>query len=201
MKDDALRVDRTDEPDYDRREPTIGAVPAAPAEEAAAPPPQSPPDTGRRPVQGYALDLAPGEGVVDNVELVDSGGLNHLVLTDRRLIIYGRHHQTVYPLRAISRLAIVKYIRWWMVALGVVLVVAGAAGAFMPALLFPLGNAELIYLSGGLFFAGVALVAIALLRPVTYVEIRSLGGDVKLRLTRNHEALAGFLSSLAQRIR
>jgi hypothetical protein len=43
-------------------------------------------------------------------------------------------------------------------------------------------------------------MAIALLRPVFYVEIKSLGGDLRLRLTRNYEPLIGFLSSLGQRI-
>jgi hypothetical protein len=43
-------------------------------------------------------------------------------------------------------------------------------------------------------------MAVALLRPVFYVEIKSFGGDMRLRLTRDYEALVGFLSSLGQRI-
>lgn len=204
MKDEAQRVDRADEPDYERREPRIGTAPDVPAQGQTQAPPapsQSRADGEKRPLRGYALDLAQGESMVDNIEVADTIGLNHLVLTDRRLIVYGRDHQTVYPLRAISRLSIVKYIRWWMVALGVALGAAGAAGAFMPTLLFPLGSAELIYVCGALFFLGVALIAVALLRPQLYVEITSLGGDMRLRLTRNHEALADFVNSLAQRIR
>jgi hypothetical protein len=122
------------------------------------------------------------------------------VLTDRRLIIRGRDHQTIYPLRAISRLAVVKYIRWWMVLLGTALSALGAFGALMPVLVFQFPHPELVYLWGGLLLAGVLTMAIALLRPVFYVEIKSLGGDMRLRLTRDYEALVGFLSSLGQRI-
>ena len=203
MTDDASQAKRAEPAEYERREPTIGAVPNAPAPEArgATPPRQNRIEANSRLLRGYELGLAQGEGVVDNVEVVDTSGLNQLLLTDRRLIVHGRDHQTIYPLRAITRLAVVKYIRWWMVLVGIALGAMGGIGAFIPTLLFPLSNEELIYLAGGLFFAGIVLVAIALLRPVLYVEIKSLGGDMKLRLTRNHEALAGFLSSLAQRIR
>jgi hypothetical protein len=202
VNDDAARAHRV-EPEDERREPTFSGV-ADVAATDGIPAPQSTPariTIDRRLLRGYELELARGESMVDNVEVVDTGGLNQLILTDRRLIIHGRDHQTVYPLRAITRLAVVKYTRWWMVVLGFALAAAGAAGALLPAQLVPAGNIDIIYVCGGVFLSGLAFVAIALLRPVLYVEIKSLGGDMKLRLTRNHELLSEFLSSLSQRIR
>lgn len=202
MSDDAARAHRV-EPENERREPTFSGVPDVPAT-GDIPGPEATPTRitiDRRLLHGYELDLARGESMVDNVEVVDTGGLNQLILTDRRLIIHGRDHQTVYPLRAITRLAVVKYIRWWMVVLGFALAGAGAAAALLPVQLVPVGNIDIIYVCGGVFVSGLVLMAIALLRPVLYVEIKSLGGDMKLRLTRNHELLSEFLSSLSQRIR
>lgn len=203
MNDDAARGQRAAEPDIERREPTFSGVPDVPAQEETPPSPaaQTRITSDRRLLRGYELELARGESMVDNAEVVDAGGLNQLVLTDRRLIIRGRDHQTVYPLRAISRLAVVKYIRWWLVVLGVAVAGIGAAGAFLPAQLVPAGNIEFIYVCGGVFLLGLFLAGLALFRPVLYVEMKSLGGDMKLRLTKDHEALSGFLNSLAQRIR
>jgi hypothetical protein len=203
MNDESGRAQRAVEPEDERREPTFSGVPDLPAEEDAQVPQQAPNriTTDRRLLRGYELELARGESMVDNVDVVDTGGPNQLILTDRRLIIRGRDHQTVYPLRAITRLAVVKYTRWWMVLLGFALAGAGAAAALLPAQLVPAGNIDIIYVCGSVFLAGLALAAIALLRPVLYVEIKSLGGDMKLRLTRNHALLSEFLSSLSQRIR
>jgi hypothetical protein len=201
-EEEVLRSDRAYERGPTRREPTIGAAPASPQGEARAP--QSSRtisgEGDRRLLSGYEVSLADDEIQIDEVEIVDTNGLNHLVLTDRRLIIRGRDHQTIYPLRAISRLAVVKYIRWWMILLGAALTALGGLGALMPILVFQRPHPELIYLWAGLSIAGVLTMAIALLRPVFYVEIKSLGGDLRLRLTRNYEPLIGFLSSLGQRI-
>jgi hypothetical protein len=87
-----------------------------------------------------------------------------------------------------------------MVLLGVALTALGGIGALMPVLVFVRPPAELIYLWAGLSIAGVFTIVIALLRPIFYVEIKSLGGDLRLRLTKNYEALVGFLDSLGQRI-
>ena len=202
MNEEEARPDRGDEPGFTRREPTIGE-PIAPAPEKA--PPRQPPrknsgDSDRRLFRGYEVNLADDETRLDEVEVLDTNGLNYLVLTDRRLIIRGRDHQTIYPLRAITRLAVVKYIRWWMVLLGAGVSALGALGALMPVFVFQFPHPHLTYLWGGLFLAGILAMAVALLRPVFYVEIKSLGGDMRLRLTRDYEALVGFLSSLGQRI-
>lgn len=189
----------------ERREPTFGSAPDVPLQDK--PPSHSieradnriAPD--RRLLRGYELELARGESIVDNVEVSGSGGLNQLILTDRRLIIRGRDHQTVYPLRAISRLAVVRYVRWWMVLLGVIIAGVGAAFSFLPAQLFPPGNFDAIYMGGAIFLAGLMIAGVALLRPVLYVELKSVGGDMRLRLAAKHQALADFLSSLAQNIR
>ena len=203
MNDDAGRPHRAVEAENERREPTFSGVPDVPAGQEVQPPQQMPNriTADRRLLRGYELELARGESLVDNTEVVDTGGLNQLILTDRRLIIWGRDHQTVYPLRAITRLAVVRYIRWWMVGLGFTLAGMGAAAALLPAHLIPAGNIDIIYVCGALFLSGLVLAAIPLLRPVLYVEIKSLGGDMKLRLTRKHELLSEFLSSLSQRIR
>jgi hypothetical protein len=203
VNDDPARAHRAAEAEDERREPTFSGVPDVPAEQNAQVPQQAPNriTAHRRLLRGYELELARGESMVDNVEVVDTGGLNQLILTDRRLIIHGRDHQTVYPLRAITRLAVVRYTRWWMVVLGFALAGTGAAATLLPAHLLPVGNIDIIYVCGGVFLSGLVLVAIALLRPVLYVEIKSLGGDMKLRLTRNHELLSEFLGSLSQRIR
>lgn len=204
MNDEAAREPRA--PDsHERREPTFSGIPDVPPQNTPPAPAPAPADSriapDRRLLRGYELELARGESIVDNVEVAETGGLNQLILTDRRLIIRGRDHQTVYPLRAISRLAIVKYIRWWMALLGIIVAGVGAAAAFLPAHLFPAGNFDAIYVGGGIFFVGLMLAGMALLRPVLYVEIKSVGGDMRLRLTGKHEGLSDFLSSLAQNIR
>jgi hypothetical protein len=199
-EEEALRSDRAYERGPARREPTIG-IPPLHAEAAARQPSRKIPGEGDRGLlSGYEVSLAHDELQVDEIEIVDTNGLNYLVLTDRRLIIRGRDHQTIYPLRAISRLAVVRYIRWGMVLLGVALTALGGIGALMPVLVFVRPPAELIYLWAGLSIAGVLTIVIALLRPIFYVEIKSLGGDLRLRLTKNYEALVGFLDSLGQRI-
>jgi hypothetical protein len=202
MNEGEARSDRAYEPAFARREPTIGEVPAAADDEAPARQPfrKIPGDNDGRLLRGYEVNLADDEIRVDEVDVVDTNGVNHLVLTDRRLIIRGRDHQTIYPLRAISRLAVVKYIRWWMVLLGTVLSGLGALGGLMPVLIFRFPHPELIYLWAGLFLVGILTAAVAMLRPVFYVEIKSPGGDMRLRLTRDYEALVGFLSSLGQRL-
>jgi hypothetical protein len=203
MNEGEVRSDRAYEPDFARREPTIGDVPAAADGEAPGRQPFRKifGDSDGRLLRGYEINLGDDEIKVDEVEVLDTtNGLNHLVLTDRRLIIRGRDHQTIYPLRAISRLAVVKYIRWWMVVLGTAMSALGALGGFMPLLMFRFPLTELIYLWAGLFLAGILTAAVGLLRPVFYVEIKSLGGDMRLRLTRDYEALVGFLSSLGQRL-
>lgn len=200
---DAFRSDGAYDPRSEaRREPTIGG-PQSPAEDKAFSRQSSrkiPDASDRHLLRGYEVNLADDEILVDEVEVVDTNGLNYLVLTDRRLIIRGRNHQTIYPLRAISRLAVLKYIRWWMVLLGVALSGFGALGALMPMLMFKSSYAGLLYLWAGLFVAGFVTAAVALLRPVVYVEIKCVGGDMKLRVTKDYEALVGFLSSLGQRI-
>ncbi|HET6493654.1 MAG TPA: hypothetical protein VFG44_11835 [Burkholderiales bacterium] len=202
MNEEETRLDRAEEPGFTRREPTIGE-PRAPAQERA--PPRNPSrkisyDSDRRLLHSYEVNLADDEIKLDEVEVLDSNGLNYLVLTDRRLIIRGRDHQTIYPLRAITRLAVVKYIRWWLVLLGTAVSALGALGALMPVFVFQFPHPYLVYLWGGLFLAGILAMTVALLRPVFYVEIKSLGGDMRLRLTRDYEALVGFLRSLGQRI-
>lgn len=200
---DAFRSDSAYEREAaSRREPTIGGPGSpAPDETFARGRSRKIPGAGNRQLlRGYEVNLADDEILVDEAEVVDTDGLNYLVLTDRRLIIRGRSHQTIYPLRAISRLAVLKYIRWWMVLLGVALSAFGIVGALMPILMFKSPDAGLLYLWAGLFLAGVVTAVVALLRPVVYVEIKCVGGDLRLRLTRNYEALVGFLSSLAQRI-
>lgn len=199
---DVFRSDRASEPGSARREPTIGGatVPAGAEAPASQPSRKIPGDAGRHLLSAYEINLADDEIIVDEVEVVDTNGLNYLVLTDRRLIIRGRDHQTIYPLRAISRLAVLKYIRWWMVLLGVAVIALGVLSALMPVLMFRFSHAELLYLAAGLFVAGVSMAAVALLRPVIYVEIKSVGGDMRLRLIKDYEALWGFFSSLAQRI-
>jgi hypothetical protein len=200
MSEDAQHIERT-EPQFDRREPTIGAIPDVP--QPAARRPQAPPsiEENSRFLNAYALELAPGEGMVDNVEVRDAAGLSEFILTDRRLIVRGREHQTVYPLRNITRLAVVRHTRWWMVALGVGVSGVGAAAALLPAVLFPLSSQAHLYIAGGLFVLGLVLVGIGALRPLHSIEVRTLGGEIRLRLPRKDEALAGFVSSLAQRIR
>jgi len=202
MKDDAAQ--HAQAPPYERREPTIGTLTDVPAREAPAAAPRREhrlDESDERFLGALGLDLARGENIVDNVEVSAAGVLHHLVLTDRRLIVRGRDHQTIYPLRGISRLAVVKYIRWWIVVLGLALAMAGAAAAFLPTPLLPLGREEIVYLAGGLFAAGLGLSAFALLRPVLYVEIKTTGGQMRFPLRRKDEALAGFLTSLAQQIR
>ncbi|MGQ0523814.1 MAG: hypothetical protein ACT4P8_09170 [Betaproteobacteria bacterium] len=197
------RTQHGTEAEAERREPTFSGVRDIPAQKEPDPlqPASARIEADRRLLRGYELELARGESMVDNVEVVDTGRLNQLILTDRRLIIRGRDHQTVYPLRAIMRLAVVKYIRWWMVVLGFALAGVGAAAAFLPRHLIPAGNIDFLYVCGGIVLLGLLLTAVALVRPVVYVEIKSLGGDMKLHLPRNHEALSGFLGSLSQRIR
>lgn len=202
MSEDETRPDRDYEPAFTRREPTIGEPSASAPEKAPVRQPSRTinSDSDRRLLRGYEVNLADDEIKLDEVEVLDTRGLNYLVLTDRRLIIRGRDHQTIYPLRAITRLAVVKYIRRWMVLLGAGVTVLGALGALMPVFVFQLPHPHLVYVWGGLFFAGILAMAVALLRPVFYVEIKSFGGDMRLRLTRDYEALVGFLSSLGQRI-
>ena len=88
-----------------------------------------------------------------------------------------------------------------MVLLGVIIAGVGAAFSFLPAQLFPPGNFDAIYMGGAIFLAGLMIAGVALLRPVLYVELKSVGGDMRLRLAAKHQALADFLSSLAQNIR
>ena len=202
MNEQGTRPDHAYEPHFTRREPTFGEPPASAQEKA--PPRQSarviPGDGDRRLLRGYEVNLADDEIKLDEVEVIDTNGLNYLVLTDRRLIIRGRDHQTIYPLRAITRLAVLKYIRWWMVLLGTAVSAVGVLGALMPVFVFQFPHPQLIYLWGGLFVVGILPVAVALLRPVFYVEIKSPGGDMRLRLTRDYETLIGFLSLLGQRL-
>jgi hypothetical protein len=203
MNEQDTRARRGTEPEVERREPTFSGVSDIPPRKEldSLQPAAAHIESDRRLLRGYELELARGESMVDNVEVFDTGRLNQLILTDRRLIIRGRDHQTVYPLRAIMRLAVVKYVRWWMVVLGFALAGVGAAAAFLPRHLIPAGNIDFIYVCGGVVLLGLLLTAVALLRPVIYVEIKSLGGDMKLHLPRNREALSGFLGSLSQRIR
>lgn len=200
---DAFRSDGAHEAESElRREPTIGAAqPPTRDETSRNESHRKIPAAGNRQLlRGYEVNLADDEIMVDEAEVVDTNGFNYLVLTDRRLIIRGRNHQTTYPLRAISRLAVFQYIRWWMVMLGFALGALGAFGALAPMLLFKSSHAELLYLWAGLLVVGIVTVVMALLRPVVYVEIKSVGGDMRLRLTRDYERLVGFLSSLGQRI-
>lgn len=200
---DAFRSDGANAPGSEsRREPTIGGsrTPSRTEEPVSERSRERDGSRNKQLLQGYEVNLAADETRIDEVEVADTNGLNYLVLTDRRLIIRGSNHQTVYPLRMISRLAVAKYIRWWMVLLGISLSGFGALGVFMPALLFKTWHAELLYPSIALGIAGVVMMAVALLRPVVYVEIKSVGGDLRLRLTKDYGALVGFLSSLGQRI-
>lgn len=185
-----------------RLEPTLGGS-AAPAPESRFAPQSSrriPVSAGTILLDGYEVDLAEDESVIDDAEVLDTNGLNRVLLTDRRLIIRGRSHQAVYPLRSISRVALLKYIRWWMVLLGVALGALAVAGAAVPVVMFKSVHPWLMLAWIGVFVGGVATAATALLRPVFYVEIKSAGGDMRLRLTKDYEALAGFLNSLMQRI-
>lgn len=201
MTEDAQRAEQADA-QFERREPTIGAIPDVPPQPTArVPRPPAHIEENSRYLNAYALELAPGEGMVDNVEVRDVAGLTEFILTDRRLIVRGRDHQTVYPLRNITRLAVMRYMRWWLVALGVAVAGVGAAATLLPAVLFPLSNEAHLYIAGALFLLGLVLVGFGSLRPLYYVEVRTLGGEMRLKLGRKDEALAGFVSTLAQRIR
>jgi len=201
MKDEA--PPRTEEPPFERREPTFGAIGELPQREppAAAPRRAERIEPDRRLLDGFALDLARGESIVDNAEATEGMFIARLVLTDRRLIVRGRDHQSVYPLRGITRLAVVKYVRWGWVVLGLALATAAAIAALVPTPLFSAGRETLLYAAGGVFVAGLLAAAVGLLRPAHYVEITTTAGELKLPIRPRDEALADFLNSLAQQIR
>lgn len=201
MKDEA--PPRVDETPFERREPTFGAPGELPQRPAPAAAPRRPEriDADRHVLDAFALELARGESVVDNAEVSQGMVLTRLVLTDRRFIVRGRDHQTVYPLRGITRLAVVKYVRWGWVVLGVVLAAAAAIAAIMPPSILASGREVLLYAAAGGLVAGVLAAAVGLLRPVHYVEITTTAGALKLPIKPKDEALANFLNSLAQQIR
>jgi hypothetical protein len=201
MKDDAAQ--RADEPQHERREPTFGEIREPPPREAPAAARARPDriDADARVLDGFSLGLARGESIIDNAETSAGAGLSRLVLTDRRLIVLGRDHQTVYPLRGVTRLAVVRYLRWGWAVLGLALALAGAIAALVPTPFLPAGREEVVYVSGAVFVAGLLLAALGMLRPVRYVEITTTAGELKLAMKRKDEALANFLNSLAQQIR
>ena len=165
MKDDAAQ--RADEPQHERREPTFGEIREPPPREAPAAARARPDriDADARVLDGFSLGLARGESIIDNAETSAGAGLSRLVLTDRRLIVLGRDHQTVYPLRGVTRLAVVRYLRWGWSVLGLALALAGAIAALVPTPFLPAGplpatnsspltSTKLAYLAAGSLASG-----------------------------------------------
>ena len=140
--------------------------------------------------------LVDGEVKLDEVKFRDKDGFNYWVLTNKRFILRGNNYETVYPLRALLRFTILRNIRGGMFLWGILFTVIGGFATTYGVLSNM--SSRLVMFPIIFLIIGVMLIVFSLIRPITYIEIKSPGGDIRLRVKNNYEGVVNFSKSLAQ---